>query len=190
MSRWTSPPGRPWRTRRPAPTRWTLSSDMASACPRRRKSCKAAAGKASSRAIRGCSEAKCDSSRRRRWRSKRGRRWRAKRGWPVHILGDSIEGEARDVGKVLAGLALQVARHGQPFAAAVHPVVRRRNDSDRARAGARRAQCRVSCCRSRSRCRVTRRSCARRRHRRCRRREEIAGAYIGPDTLDRAWARA
>jgi glycerate 2-kinase len=31
------------------------------------------------------------------------------------ILGDSLEGEARDVGTVLAGIALQVARHGQPF---------------------------------------------------------------------------
>ncbi|AWK87972.1 glycerate kinase type-2 family protein [Azospirillum thermophilum] len=38
-------------------------------------------------------------------------------GLPVHILGDSIEGEAREVGKVLAGLALQVVRRGQPFAA-------------------------------------------------------------------------
>ena len=37
-------------------------------------------------------------------------------GWPVHILGDAIEGEARDVGRALAGIALQVARHGQPFA--------------------------------------------------------------------------
>jgi hydroxypyruvate reductase len=36
-------------------------------------------------------------------------------GVPVHILGDSIEGEARDVGKVIAGIALQVARRGQPF---------------------------------------------------------------------------
>jgi hydroxypyruvate reductase len=36
-------------------------------------------------------------------------------GVPVHILGDSIEGEARDVGKVMAGIALQVARHAQPF---------------------------------------------------------------------------
>ena len=36
-------------------------------------------------------------------------------GVPVHILGDSIEGEARDVGKVMAGIALQVARRGQPF---------------------------------------------------------------------------
>ena len=33
------------------------------------------------------------------------------------ILGDSIEGEARDVGKVMAGIALQVRNHGQPFAA-------------------------------------------------------------------------
>ncbi|SIR57324.1 glycerate 2-kinase [Aromatoleum tolulyticum] len=37
-------------------------------------------------------------------------------GLAVHILGDSLEGEARDVGKVLAGIALQVARRGQPFA--------------------------------------------------------------------------
>jgi len=37
-------------------------------------------------------------------------------GIPVHVLGDSIEGEARDVGKVIAGLTLQVARHAQPFA--------------------------------------------------------------------------
>ena len=34
------------------------------------------------------------------------------------ILGDSIEGEARDVGKVMAGIALQIARRGQPFEAA------------------------------------------------------------------------
>jgi len=32
-----------------------------------------------------------------------------------YILGDSIEGEARDVGKVMAGIARQVALHGQPF---------------------------------------------------------------------------
>lgn len=32
------------------------------------------------------------------------------------ILGDSIEGEARDVGKVIAGIAQQVAVHGQPVA--------------------------------------------------------------------------
>ncbi len=31
------------------------------------------------------------------------------------ILGDSIEGEAREVGRVLAGIALQVRKHGQPL---------------------------------------------------------------------------
>ncbi|MCW2244322.1 glycerate kinase type-2 family protein [Azospirillum canadense] len=40
-----------------------------------------------------------------------------KAGIPVHILGDSLEGEARDVGSVMAGIALQVARRGQPFTA-------------------------------------------------------------------------
>jgi len=36
-------------------------------------------------------------------------------GIEAHILGDAIEGEAREVGRVMAGLALQVARRGQPF---------------------------------------------------------------------------
>ncbi len=36
-------------------------------------------------------------------------------GLAAHILGDAIEGEARDVAKTLAGIALQVARRGQPF---------------------------------------------------------------------------
>ncbi len=36
-------------------------------------------------------------------------------GVAVHILGDSLEGEAREVGKVMAGMALQVARRSQPF---------------------------------------------------------------------------
>jgi hydroxypyruvate reductase len=34
---------------------------------------------------------------------------------PAFILGDSIEGEARDVGIVMAGIARQVATRGQPF---------------------------------------------------------------------------
>ncbi|MDS4013193.1 MAG: glycerate kinase [Candidatus Accumulibacter sp.] len=38
-------------------------------------------------------------------------------GLATHILGDAIEGEAREVGKVMAGIALQVATRGQPFAA-------------------------------------------------------------------------
>jgi hydroxypyruvate reductase len=38
-------------------------------------------------------------------------------GLAVHILGDALEGEARDVGTVLAGLARQTATRGQPFQA-------------------------------------------------------------------------
>jgi len=38
-------------------------------------------------------------------------------GYMAYILGDAIEGEARDVGKVMAGIALQVAERGQPVAA-------------------------------------------------------------------------
>ena len=36
-------------------------------------------------------------------------------GVTPYILGDSLEGEARDVAKVLAGITRQVAQHGQPF---------------------------------------------------------------------------
>jgi glycerate 2-kinase len=36
-------------------------------------------------------------------------------GVSPHILGDAIEGEARDVGKVFAGVALQAAERSQPF---------------------------------------------------------------------------
>jgi hydroxypyruvate reductase len=36
-------------------------------------------------------------------------------GLAAHILGDALEGEARDLGTVLAGIALQVAGRGQPF---------------------------------------------------------------------------
>lgn len=38
-------------------------------------------------------------------------------GIAAHILGDAIEGESREVAKTLAGVALQVARRGQPFTA-------------------------------------------------------------------------
>jgi glycerate 2-kinase len=38
-------------------------------------------------------------------------------GYAAHILSDAIEGEAREVGRVLAAIALQVAARGQPFAA-------------------------------------------------------------------------
>lgn len=36
-------------------------------------------------------------------------------GVTPYVLGDDLEGEARDVGKVLAALARQAARHGEPF---------------------------------------------------------------------------
>jgi hydroxypyruvate reductase len=36
-------------------------------------------------------------------------------GYRAYILGDSIEGEAREVGKVMAGIARQIVRHDQPF---------------------------------------------------------------------------
>ncbi len=38
-------------------------------------------------------------------------------GLQPYILGDAIEGEARDVAKTMAGIALQVARRGQPMPA-------------------------------------------------------------------------
>jgi hydroxypyruvate reductase len=38
-------------------------------------------------------------------------------GIEAHILGDAIEGEARDVGKVLGAMALQIAERNQPFEA-------------------------------------------------------------------------
>jgi glycerate 2-kinase len=37
-------------------------------------------------------------------------------GLTPYILGDSLEGEARDLGKAMAGIARQVVMHGQPFA--------------------------------------------------------------------------
>ncbi len=39
------------------------------------------------------------------------------KGIAVHVLSDRIEGESRDVGKVMAAIALQIARRGEPFAA-------------------------------------------------------------------------
>ncbi len=36
-------------------------------------------------------------------------------GVPCYILGDAIEGEARDVARVMGGIALQVKKRGQPF---------------------------------------------------------------------------
>jgi hydroxypyruvate reductase len=109
-------------------------------------------------------------------------------GWPVHILGDSIEGEARDAGKFLAGLALQVARHGQPFEppcillSGGETTVTVRGHGR----GGRNVECLLSL------------AIALQGHKAIHAlagdtdgidgAEEIAGAYIGPGTLDRAWA--
>jgi hydroxypyruvate reductase len=110
-------------------------------------------------------------------------------GLPAHILGDSLEGEARDVGKVLAGIALQVAERGQPFAppcvllsgGETTVTVRGRGR------GGRNVECLLSF------------TAATGGHPRIHAlmgdtdgvdgQEEIAGAQMDPSTLPRAWAR-
>ena len=88
-------------------------------------------------------------------------------GLSAHILGDAIEGEARDVGKVLAAIALQVADRGKgrggrnvefllstAIALDGHPRIHGlAADTDGVDG-----------------------------------QEEIAGAYLAPDTLARAWS--
>jgi hydroxypyruvate reductase len=109
-------------------------------------------------------------------------------GLPVHILGDALEGEARDVGKVLAGIALQVAQRQQPFTAPcvllsggeTTVTVRGRGR------GGRNVECLLSL------------AIALNGHPRVHAltgdtdgvdgQEEIAGALAGPDSLARAWA--
>jgi hydroxypyruvate reductase len=109
-------------------------------------------------------------------------------GYAAHILGDAIEGEARDVGKVLAGMALQVAERGQPFAAPCvllsggETTVTVRGQGR----GGRNVECLLSL------------AIATGGHPRIHALmgdtdgvdglEDIAGAVMGPDTLARAWA--
>ena len=66
-------------------------------------------------------------------------------GYRPLILGNAIEGEARDVALVHAGIARQVLRHGQPVGAALRAALRRRDDGDdprqRAAAGATPSSC-------------------------------------------------
>ncbi len=59
---------------------------------------------------------------------------------PAHILGDSLEGEARDVGKVMGGIALQIAGRRQPFAPPCVLLSGGETDSHRARQRSRWAQ--------------------------------------------------
>ncbi|NGZ83694.1 glycerate kinase type-2 family protein [Duganella aceris] len=109
-------------------------------------------------------------------------------GVTPYILGDGIEGEARDVGKVMAGIALQAARRGQPFAAPCvllsggETTVTVRGQGR----GGRNVEFLLSC------------AIALQGEAGVHGlagdtdgvdgQEEIAGAWIAPDTLDRAWA--
>jgi hydroxypyruvate reductase len=111
-------------------------------------------------------------------------------GITPYILGDAIEGEARDVGKVLAGIALQVARHGQPVTAPCvllsggETTVTVRGQGR----GGRNVECLLSIA-------ITLAG-----HPRIHAlagdtdgvhgQEEIAGAVVTPDSLERAWAMA
>lgn len=104
------------------------------------------------------------------------------------ILGDAREGEARDVGKVLAGIALQVAQRGQPVPAPCvllsggETTVTVRGNGR----GGRNVECLLSM------------AIALYGHPRIHAlaadtdgvdgQEEIAGALLSPDTLARAWA--
>ena len=110
-------------------------------------------------------------------------------GLPAYILGDSLEGEARDVGKVLGGIALQVADKGQPFQAPCvllsggETTVTVRGQGR----GGRNVECLLSFATTTG------------GHPRIHAlmgdtdgvdgQEAVAGAFAGPDTLARAWAR-
>ena len=110
-------------------------------------------------------------------------------GLQAHILGDSVEGEAREVGKVMAAMAHQVARRGQPFArpcvllSGGETTVTLRGDGR----GGRNVEFLLSL------------ALALRGEPGVHALagdtdgvdgiEEIAGAYLAPDTLERAWAR-
>ena len=110
-------------------------------------------------------------------------------GIPTAILGDSIEGEARDVAKVMAGIAFQVARHGQPFAAPC--VLLSGGETTVTVRGSGRGGRNVEFLLSLG--------VALEEHPGIHAiagdtdgvdgQEEIAGAYLGPDSLARAWAK-
>jgi hydroxypyruvate reductase len=110
-------------------------------------------------------------------------------GYTPYILGDALEGEARDVGKVLAGIALQVAGRGQP----VQPpcVLLSGGETTVTVRGSGRGGRNVECLLSMG--------IALNGHPRIHGlagdtdgvdgQEEIAGACLAPDSLARAWAR-
>jgi glycerate 2-kinase len=109
-------------------------------------------------------------------------------GIEAYILGDAIEGEARDVGKVFAGMALQTAERGEPFAAPC--VLLSGGETTVTVRGSGRGGRNVEYLLSLA--------IALEGHRRIHAlagdtdgvdgQEEIAGGHIGPDSLARAWA--
>jgi glycerate 2-kinase len=110
-------------------------------------------------------------------------------GVATHILSDAIEGEAREVGKVLAAIALQIAERAQPFAPPC--VLLSGGETTVTVRGSGRGGRNVEF--------LLALAIALQGHPRIHAlagdtdgvdgQEEIAGASIGPDTLARAWAR-
>ncbi len=110
-------------------------------------------------------------------------------GLATHILSDAIEGEAREVGKVLAAIALQIAERAQPFDPPC--VVLSGGETTVTVRGGGRGGRNVEF--------LLALAIALQGHPRIHAlagdtdgvdgQEEIAGASIGPDTLARAWAR-
>lgn len=109
-------------------------------------------------------------------------------GLAVHILGDAIEGEARDVGKVMAGMVRHVVAHGEPFQAPCillsggETTVTVRGNGR----GGRNVEFLLSLAISLDGMRdVFAMACDTDG---VDGQEDIAGAFAGPDTLGRAWA--
>ncbi len=110
-------------------------------------------------------------------------------GVPTHILGDRLEGEAREVGTVMAGIALQVADRRQPFAPPC--MLLSGGETTVTIRGAGRGGRNVEFLLALG---ITLRS-----HRGVHAIagdtdgvdgiEEIAGAYLAPDSLERAWSK-
>ncbi len=116
-------------------------------------------------------------------------------GYADCVLGDAIEGEARELGKVLAGIALQVAERGQPLrppcvllsgGEATVTLRNRAGEEDLVANGGRNVECLLSM------------AIALEGHPRVYAlaadtdgidgTAEIAGGTFGPDTLQRAWS--
>jgi hydroxypyruvate reductase len=110
-------------------------------------------------------------------------------GFTPCILGDSLEGEARDVGNVMSGIARQVVTHGQPFATPC--VLLSGGETTVTLRGKGRGGRNVEFLLSMA---VALRGLPRVHAIACDTdgvdgAEEIAGAMLTPDTFERAWAR-